>query len=133
MQCTLCLDHLTVSQTTAAGLKLHLLSKCEMVTSEIRREIEQAEASKINKGAAAAAAAAAAGSSTNRKRNSTGSAKQSSSSSRQMSIGHYAAGSRENALLPHEVQTANQHLLRALACGAIPFKVGTMPSVWILC
>lgn len=59
MMCTLCETHLKVSQTTAAGLKLHLLSNCVEVTPEIRREIEQAEASKINKAAAAVAAAAA--------------------------------------------------------------------------
>lgn len=119
MRCTLCNTSLPVAQTTAAGLKRHLQA-CSMATPEIRALVMQAQAGKINQQAAAAAAAAA-GSSLSRKRSSFGS---SSQGGFQMSMEHYAAGSKPNILLPGERDSANQHLLRALVCGGIPFKVG---------
>lgn len=122
MKCTLCNTGLAACKATAAGLRAHLLN-CEQATQDIKTQITQAAAEKINQQAAAAAAAtAAAGSSVSRKRSSsTGSTSQ---PNKQMRIHHYAAGSTPNDLLPAQRLAAHQHLLRALVCGGIPFKVG---------
>lgn len=119
MVCTLCETSLPVAKTSAAGLRRHLQA-CSMATPEVRALVMQAQAGKINQQAAATAAAAA-GSRLSRKRSSFGS---SSQGGFQMSMERYAAGSKPNILLPGERDSANQHLLRAIVCGGIPFMVG---------
>jgi hypothetical protein len=125
VSCTLCQDgDLKASQASLDGLRKHL-QKCKGATPEIRQQLEQQSAAKVNKQAAAAAAAAAAGAGPKR-RNSTSSSQKSSGSSRQqMTIGHYSAGSLQNVLLPGQRTTANQHLLRALVTGGVPLRVSS--------
>jgi hypothetical protein len=119
MKCTLCGDTLPPSKATAVSLRAHLL-ECKDATQAIRTKITQVAAEKINQQAAASASAAAARG-VSRKRSSTGS---SSQPSKQTRIDHFAEGSATNELLPAQRLAAHQHLLRALVCGGIPFKVG---------
>jgi hypothetical protein len=119
MQCTLCSGSLPLSQTTVSGLRKHL-HICKGVTPAIRAQILEASAAKINQQAATAATAAVAAG-VSRKRSSVGS----SSGGFQMGLDHYLAG-RENALLPAEREAADQHLLRGLVTGGVPFQVSNL-------
>jgi hypothetical protein len=122
--CNLCGEELGFSKSTPQGLQKHLLQDCPQATAEIKQQLTQRSAAKINKQAAAAAAEAA-GAGTKR-RSSTGSKTGSSSGSslQQMTIGHYSVGSKENQLLPAQRAVAHQHLLRAIVTGGVAFRVG---------
>lgn len=122
MTCNLCGVQLGASKATPQGLQKHLLQNCPEATAEIKQQLMQDSAAKINKQAAAAAAEAA-GAGTKR-RSSIGSKTGSSGSSlQQMSIGHYV-GSKETQLLPAQRDAAHQHLLRAIVTGGVAFNVG---------